>query len=168
MLVRPTDAAILAGRNGSGPDGRRLGHWPETAFEQITMPPGCALPPRRLNQHRPNSTRRDARFPSSDGTVVAKPTLGYPPIQIAEKPPSTDNSTPFTKLASSEARNSATVANFLRTTHLSPRDQGFRTSPSSPCRVAGNPACRPAPGLSTFTRIFLPFSSLSHVRANER
>ena len=24
------------------------------------------------------------------------------------------------------------------------------------------------PGLSTFTRIFLPFSSLSHVRANER
>ena len=25
ILVRPTDAAILAGRNGSGPDGRRLG-----------------------------------------------------------------------------------------------------------------------------------------------
>ena len=24
------------------------------------------------------------------------------------------------------------------------------------------------PGLSTFTRIFLPFGSLSHVRANER
>jgi hypothetical protein len=24
------------------------------------------------------------------------------------------------------------------------------------------------PGLSTFTRIFLPFSSLSHVHANER
>src|SRR5258707_871596 len=29
---------------------------------------------------------------------------------MAEKPPSTDNSTPFTKLESSEARNSATVA----------------------------------------------------------
>jgi hypothetical protein len=30
--------------------------------------------------------------------------------QMADKPPSTDNSTPFTKLESSEARNSATVA----------------------------------------------------------
>ena len=30
--------------------------------------------------------------------------------QMADKPPSTHNSTPFTKLASSEARNSATVA----------------------------------------------------------
>jgi hypothetical protein len=30
--------------------------------------------------------------------------------QMAEKPPSTFNSTPFTKLESSEARNSATVA----------------------------------------------------------
>ena len=48
---------------------------------------------------------------------------------MAEKPPSTDNSTPFTKLASSEARNSVTVANFLRTTHLSPRDQGFEHLP---------------------------------------
>jgi hypothetical protein len=32
------------------------------------------------------------------------------PFQMADKPPSTDNSTPFTKLESSEARNSATVA----------------------------------------------------------
>jgi len=31
-------------------------------------------------------------------------------FQMADKPPSTDNSTPFTKLESSEARNSATVA----------------------------------------------------------
>src|SRR4051812_44173547 len=31
-------------------------------------------------------------------------------VQMAEKPPSTDNSTPFTKLESSEARNSLTVA----------------------------------------------------------
>ena len=31
-------------------------------------------------------------------------------FQIADKPPSTDNSTPFTKLESSDARNSATVA----------------------------------------------------------
>src|SRR5207253_3681087 len=31
-------------------------------------------------------------------------------FQMAHKPPSTDNSTPFTKLESSEARNSATVA----------------------------------------------------------
>ena len=31
-------------------------------------------------------------------------------LQMAEKPPSTFNSTPFTKLESSEARNSATVA----------------------------------------------------------
>jgi hypothetical protein len=48
--------------------------------------------------------------------------------------------------ALTEIRNSATVVNFLRMTHLSRRDQGFRTSPSSPCRVAGNPVCRPAPG----------------------
>src|SRR5579863_3628848 len=33
-----------------------------------------------------------------------------PTFQMAEKPPSTFNSTPFTKLESSEARNSATVA----------------------------------------------------------
>ena len=31
-------------------------------------------------------------------------------FQMADKPPSTDNSAPFTKLGSSEARNSATVA----------------------------------------------------------
>jgi len=31
-------------------------------------------------------------------------------FQMADNPPSTDNSTPFTKLESSEARNSATVA----------------------------------------------------------
>src|SRR5262249_61452022 len=31
-------------------------------------------------------------------------------FQMAEKPPSTDKSTPFTKLESSEARNSAAVA----------------------------------------------------------
>jgi hypothetical protein len=49
-----------------------------------------------------------------------------------------------------------------------PAGSGIRTSNSSPCRVAGNPVCRPAPGLSTFTRIFLHFSSLSHVRANEQ
>src|SRR5271170_538505 len=41
--------------------------------------------------------------PARPGGVSAR-------FQMAEKPPSTDNSTPFTKLESSEARNSATVA----------------------------------------------------------
>src|SRR5579862_6147887 len=36
--------------------------------------------------------------------------IDSPTFQMAEKPPSTANSTPFTKLESSEARNSATVA----------------------------------------------------------
>ena len=70
---------------------------------------------------------------------------------------------------SSEARNSATVAISSRATHLSPRDQGFEHllgflgenfSPES--------VWPPAPRHLPFTRIFLPFSSLSHVRANER
>ena len=94
--------------------------------------------------------------------------LVTPPIQIAEKPPSTDNSTPFTKLASSEARNSATVANFLRTPHLSLRDQGFEHLPRLLVESLGIQCVDLPPGLSTFTRIFLPFSSLSHVRANEQ
>ena len=143
-------------------------------FISLMLVASCLFEPVAPSRKRLRSGRADPckcqrrAFSVKWRNSVAKPTLGYPPIQIAEKPPSTDKSTPFTKLASSEARNSATVANFLRTTHLSPRDQGFRTSPSSPCRVAGNPVCRPAPGLSTFTRIFLPFSSSSHVRANER
>src|ERR687891_1904774 len=45
---------------------------------------------------------------TSSGTLTA--TLFRPPIQMAEKPPSTDNSTPFTKLESSEARNTAAAA----------------------------------------------------------
>jgi hypothetical protein len=88
-------------------------------------------------------------------------------FQMAEKPPSTANSTPFTKLESSEARNSATVA-ISSGRPIFPR--GIRDSNS--CLVSlsirwesGVSIC---PGLSTFTRIFLPFGSLSHVRANER
>ena len=49
------------------------------------------------------------RIPVSALAITHPPTPD-PPIQIADKPPSTDNSTPFTKLESSEARNSATVA----------------------------------------------------------
>src|SRR6202451_3935506 len=36
--------------------------------------------------------------------------IDSPTFQMADRPPSTDNSNPFTKLESSEARNSATVA----------------------------------------------------------
>jgi hypothetical protein len=66
-------------------------------------------------------------------------------FQIAEKPPSTDNSTPFTKLESSEARSRATVA-ISSGRLIFPAGSGLRTSPSSPRRAAGNPVCRPAPG----------------------
>ena len=68
----------------------------------------------------------DKRASSDGSTAAEKPTFGYLSdlgecvgghaltemrrFQMAEKPPSTDNSTPFTKLESSEARNSATAA----------------------------------------------------------
>jgi hypothetical protein len=79
-------------------------------------------------------------------------------FQMAEKPPSTAKSTPFTKLESSEGRNNATVAIFSGRP-IFPR--GIRDS--NICLVSlssrwesGVSVC---PGLSTFTRIFLPFSS---------
>src|SRR6266851_4631515 len=87
---------------------------------------------------------------------------------MAEKPPSTNNSTPFTKLESSEARNSATVA-ISSERPIFPR--GIRDSNISFASLVRTSSCigvAIGPGLSTFTRIFLPFSSLSHVRANER
>src|SRR3984893_7398634 len=89
-------------------------------------------------------------------------------LQMAEKPPSTDNSTPFTKLESSEARNSATAA-ISSGRPILPR--GIRDSNirfASSVRTWSCIGVAIGPGLSTFTRIFLPFSSLSHVRANER
>src|ERR1700688_2347161 len=86
---------------------------------------------------------------------------------MAEKPPSTDNSTPFTKLESSEGRNNATVA-ISSGRPIFPR--GIRDS--NICLVSlsrrWESDVSTCPGLSTFTRIFLPFSSLSHVRANQR
>ena len=89
-------------------------------------------------------------------------------FQMAEKPPSTHNSTPFTKLESSEARNSATVA-ISSGRPIFPR--GIRDSNicfASSVRTWSCIAVAIGPGLSTFTRIFLPLSSLSQVRANER
>src|SRR5205823_13845259 len=89
-------------------------------------------------------------------------------LQIAEKPPSTGNSTPFTKLESSEARNSATAA-ISSARPIFPR--GIRDSNirfASSVRTWSCIGVAIGPGLSTFTRIFLPFSSLSQVRANER
>src|SRR5437870_1157631 len=67
-------------------------------------------------------------YPGMRDTQIAEIDAGMPQSvwvpadSDCREAPSTDNSTPFTKLASSEARNSATVANFIRTTHLSPRD----------------------------------------------
>jgi hypothetical protein len=88
-------------------------------------------------------------------------------FQIAEKPPSTDNSTPFTKLESSEARSRATAA--ISSGRLifprGIRDSNISLVSSSSRWESGVSTC---PGLSTFARIFLPFSLLSHVRANER
>src|SRR5882757_5237198 len=88
--------------------------------------------------------------------------------QMADKPPSPVNSTPFPKLESSEARNRATVA-ISSERPIFPR--GIRDSnirfPSS-VRTWSCIGVAVGPGLSTFTRIFLPFSSLSQVRANER
>ena len=91
-----------------------------------------------------------------------------PPIQMADMPPSTDKSTPFTKLESSEARNTAAVA-ISSGRPIFPRgirDSNIRFPSSS--RTWSCIGVAIGPGLSTFTRIFLPFSSLSHVRANER
>src|SRR2546430_5409510 len=85
-----------------------------------------------------------------------------------KKPPSTDNSTPFTKLESSEARNNATAA-ISSGRPIFPR--GIRDSNirfASSVRTWSCMGVAIGPGLSTFTRIFLPFSSLSQVRANER
>src|ERR1700693_3455750 len=88
-------------------------------------------------------------------------------FQMAETPPSTDNSTPFTKLESSEARNSATVA-ISSGRPIFPR--GIRDSNISLVSLSSRweSDVSVCPGLSTFTGIFLPFSLLSHVRANER
>src|SRR5207245_7174374 len=89
-------------------------------------------------------------------------------LQMAEKPPPTDNSTPFTKLDPSEARNSATAA-ISSGRPIFPR--GIRDSNirfASSVRTWSCIGVAIGPGLSTFTRIFLPFSSLSQVRANER
>src|SRR5690348_15822451 len=89
-------------------------------------------------------------------------------FQMAEKPPSTDNSTPFTKLESSEARNSAAAA-ISSGRPIFPRgisDSNIRFPSSS--RTWSCIGVAMGPGLSTFTRIFLLFSSLSQVRANER
>src|SRR3984893_16275077 len=96
------------------------------------------------------------------------PLFGDPArFQIAERPPSTDNSTPFTKLESSEARNSAAAA-ISSGRPIFPRgitDSNIRFASSS--RTWSCIGVAIGPGLSTFTRIFLPFSSLSQVRANE-
>src|SRR6202021_2280830 len=86
--------------------------------------------------------------------------------QMAEKPPSTDNSTPFTKLESSEARNSAAAA-ISSGRPIFPR--GIRDSNicfASSVRTWSCIGVAIGPGCSTFTRIFLPLSSLSHPRAN--
>src|SRR3546814_19844415 len=87
-------------------------------------------------------------------------------IQMAEKPPSTANSTPFTKLESSEARNSAAAA-ISSGSPIVPR--GIRDSNicfASAVRTWSCMGVAIGPGCSTFTRIFRPFSSLSHPRAN--
>src|SRR5262249_23096242 len=89
-------------------------------------------------------------------------------FQMADMPPSTDKSTPFTKLESSEARNIAAVA-ISSGRPIFPR--GIRDSnicfPAS-SRTWSCIGVAIGPGLSTFTRLFLSFSSLSQVRANER
>src|SRR5207302_4368575 len=86
--------------------------------------------------------------------------IDSPALQMAEKPPSTDNSTPFTKLESSEARNSATAAIssgrpiFPRGT----RDSNipFASSPTT-CSCIALPI-RPAP--TPFTRPSRPLPPL--------
>ena len=72
-------------------------------------------------------------------------------IQMAEKPPSTFNSTPFTKLESSEARNSATAA-ISSGRPIFPRGiSDFEHLPRFLVESleSGVSTC---PGLSTFTR----------------
>src|SRR5579863_9214845 len=87
-------------------------------------------------------------------------------FQMADKPPSTDNSTPFTKLESSEARNNAAAA-ISSGRPIFPRgiaDSNIRFASS--VRTWSCIGVAIGPGCSTFTRIFLPFNSLSQPRAN--
>jgi hypothetical protein len=137
------------------PRWRRISKWlvNTSAFRE-----GC-IPSAHLNNWR---------FPSSDGTVLRSRLLvtrGSRLRRSRRRQANPPHSRSSLRLKQETARPSQISSG---RPHLSPRDQGFRTSPSSPYRVTANPVCRPAPGLSTFTRIFLPFSSLSHVRANER
>jgi hypothetical protein len=111
---------------------------------------------------------RHGRFPSSDGTVPRSRLLVTRRFRLPRSrrrqttPPHSRSSL---RLKQETARPSQVSSG----RPICPRGiRDFEHLPLSPCRVAGNPVCRPAPGLSTFTRIFLPFSSLSHVRANEQ
>src|SRR5580658_102494 len=117
-------------------------------------------------------TSRRERLPRGQGDRSARKSFQHSRdparIQMAERPPSTDNSTPFTKLESSEARNSAAAA-ISSGRPIFPR--GIRDSNirfASSVRTWSCIGVAIGPGLSTFTRIFLAFSSLSQVRANER
>jgi hypothetical protein len=76
------------------------------------VPISCQIPlPRRgrgIPEFHLHTGKDDAKLDERIGDLLcAHRDLS---IQMADKPPSTDNSTPFTKLESSEARNSATVA----------------------------------------------------------
>jgi len=88
-------------------------------------------------------------------------------LQICARPPSTDNSLPFTKLESSEARNRTAVAiSSERPSSLRGIiDRNFSFISGGAFSNAGVSI---GPGLITFTRIFLSFNSTSHVRANDR
>src|SRR5882724_10264003 len=126
------------------------------------------------SRRRPRDRRDCNRGPTFGYLSDLGECLGYHALteirrfQMADRPPSTDNSTPFTKLESSEARNSATVA-ISSERPIFPR--GIRVSNISFASLVRTSSCigvAIGPGPSTFTRIFLPFSSLSHVRAKER
>jgi len=86
---------------------------------------------------------------------------------MAEKPPSTDSSTPISRSSNrpkQERKPARTAAIFLRDDPIFPRrDQGFETSasPSSVENLVLHRCGDSAPGLSTFTPdISWPFSSL--------
>src|SRR5260370_25313199 len=84
--------------------------------------------------------------------------IDSPALQMAEKPPSADNSTPFTKLESSEARNSATAA-ISSGRPIFPR--GIRDSNirfASSVRTCSCIVVAIGPALTTFTPLHLPFS----------
>src|ERR1700748_3246318 len=89
-------------------------------------------------------------------------------VQIAADPPSTNNSTPATKLESSEARKSAALAISSAVPIRPSGTIDVICDLTSSFANTSNPGVWIGPGLRTLTRICCAFRSAVQLRANER